>query len=344
MTVLSHKLHSAGASGEASGSSPDQVSYNYAAKYWVKCDSPLDGPKTILQYFKSTAGLPWFGDSFSFGNDTDTNAKCRSIAPSYVVNSEGWNEVDVKWEQSGGGSAETTPPTNLDANGKETDDPEDWNDEVDSSFTQISVPVEKAIFRGFTPEGGHPFLRPGKVGPTVNSAMVPFDPPPEMEMDIEVVRFTKWQPDWDGAEGKKWIGRVNSDAVVINKPECNFKDNWPALWARIKAYSGVFVMTKKGPWWKRTIEVHINWQGWRGVLVDRGLTGAAIDGRRPDGTVVSSSADWDEWLFPLVDADGYQISEPVLLDGKGKPLVPGKPPVYLTYTYYEEKSFAGIKW
>jgi hypothetical protein len=348
------KLASAGASGTITGKSPLSTRRSYTANYLFEVDNPLQGPAAIIAYFASNGALPWIGSPFAYGTEADAASLCKSIAPDRIAKSN-WFTVRVNFEPS-----EEQSDEKPDEDGNLTDDPLEWREDIDVSFTQISIPVELATFRGHNAGGVNgQAMRVralGSDGPIVNSAGVPFDPTYEKELDIKVVRFTRNVEEYDGAFANEWISAVNSDQVTIDKPKYKCKDTWGPLTARIKQISASFQMANGVRFWKQTTEVHVSPLGWRKLIVDRGLDRRQMAGDPgtellADGTPVAISASDIKPGTPnharIKGPDGYPIAEPVLLDGEGQPLQPDARPVYLEYQDYEEKAFApldGVAW
>lgn len=345
MSVAEVVLHSAGASGSASKEQDKDLQASYRSRYRVRVTSPLDGPTTIFRYFQINANLPWFGRSFFFGNDFDTSVRCKTIEPTFIEKSEGWWEVACSFE---------TPPKKDDEEDKDDEDEKDkdsptssQHDEIEVSYTQTSAPVEQATYlksdrvtsRWLTKHEGRPC-------PVMNSAGVVFNPGIEEEIEIKVIRITKHVKEYDSNDYDKFQGAVNADAVTINKKPYKFKCEFSPLVAKIKNITGSLV-TENGKYhYKRTVEIHINPLGWRRTIVDRGMMRSAAPGD-PDGRGGQMYASaGDEYVpgtalhAPILDANGYPVTEPVLLDGRGQPLKQDGQPVYLTYQTLEEKPFA----
>lgn len=344
MSVTEVKLHSAGAGGSVSGSQDtgaDKISYR--TKYRVKVSDPLDSPKTVLAYFRSHANLPWPGRPFSFGNGFDVSARCKTLDPDYVENSAGWYIVSATYESASGD--EQQPGQNPD--GKPVGSPFSWHDEIEVSYTQISIPVEVAIFRQFVPANiKNKFLKMGQETPVVNSAIVPFDPGLEEELDIKVIRISRYLKNWDGGAANGFQGAVNNDYVTIVKPAYKFKDGFAPYQGRVKQFSGSFGIVNGFSCWRVTVEVHVNplQFGWRRVVCDRGIARRKAPGDPGGGSLGDVIAPGDPVHAPIKDDEGFPISEPVLLNGNGQPLRPGEPIVYLVYQTRKERPFSPIAW
>lgn len=346
MAVVSVIEKGHGLTGAVTGKSRLTAKNVYSATYQVTC-APGDTAKTVIDYFRTTSGYPYIGDPYDFGNDSDSTARCKGLTPSYIEDSGGTWLVRAEFEPLDAEEDEQQE----DARGNKQTDPLLWHDEIDVSYTQLSIPVENAIFRGIN--GGNMRVRAvGTDGPVVNAAGVPFDPTIEKEIDIKIVRITKNVASFNGNTANFYIGNVNSDQVTVNKPAYRFLDLWRPRTARIKNISGTFQIANGIPYWKQSIEVHINPLGWRRFIVNRGTERRQMPGdiREFDenGTPIQIS-DGDiqpgqPFHMTIKDADGLPITSPVLLDADGQPLKPDQPALYLEYQTYKERAFAGIRW
>lgn len=343
MAVEWVKLSSAGASGKASGKDPRKVKASYRANFRVKCDDPADTPNVVLSYFRGNALLPWAGRVFKFGDGFDVSAICANLDADYIENSGGYYNVVSTYDPVEGDKEEE------EEEGEE--DPLKWKDEIDVSWTQITVPVESAIFQGFISgkEGAitNPFMKVGATLPVTNSAKVPFDPGMEEEVEIKVVRITKNSATYNDAAFSGLQGTVNNAAVTVSKPSYGFNCVVPALKGKLRLGASYATANNTG-YWRQTAEIYINPLGWRRALVDRGLTRRAEEGD-PDGHggVISASdlpRDGTPLLRPILDIDGFPITEPVLLNGNGQPKTATAPPVYLLWQTKQEVSWANIRW
>lgn len=345
MAVSSYILKPA-ISGAVKGKSRLTAKHSYTA-VWQLSAGQEDGPVTITNYFKATSGLPYIGDRYSLNGETDNSVRCVAITPRRIDSGSGQWLVAVDWEPPEG--ADDEPEQGTDIDGNQTDNPLLWHDEIDVGYTQLSIPVEQARFKGCNKNGGVRQRINGLELDTItmpcNSALVPFDPGIEKEIDIKVVRITKNLESYDANFYSNFIGRVNSDRVIVNKREYKFRDVWGPLNARIKQISGTFQITNKIPYWKQTVEVHVNPLGWRRFLVDRG-TEELFRGEQEDfqGNTISNSDERVGKLQQKQDADGYPVATPCLFDGNGRALAEGKPSVFLEWQIYEEIPFAPLKW
>ncbi len=354
MTILSVGLTQQGTSLSGDGDSTRQKR-SYSANYIVKTDSATNSVKEIEAHFRRTATLPWYGRSWKWtgtnGNDSDPESICKKLSIQHKPQSEGIFDVSAEFEPIDGNEKDKERPDNGD--GDKTRDPLDWREQVSVNYTQITVPVMLATYRGATtgqfgndPHPGTNFLIDGRTYTPCNSALVPFDPLPEMEIDIKVLRFTRNIPDFDSNLYDPWIGTVNSDAVNINKLNLKFKCSFSPLSARIKSISGTSEYQNGVSFYRREIEIWVHPNGWRGRLADMGFTGRQAAGDR--GYVSPGELDPLNNINPmpqqviLKDKEDYPFTQPQLLDGNGQALVAGAQHVWLNWSYYLERPWAQI--
>jgi hypothetical protein len=335
VTVTQVKLSSTGCRGKATGkggSGSDAIEYTGA--WYVECDAATDTAKTVLDHFKATSSLPWLGRQFSYSTSIDTEATCNDVSVETIPGGLGKFNVTATFATP---TAEQGKEEKQDEDGKPTDDPTQWRDEIEISSTQISVPAEYATYIG--PQPANQFLQPGVVKRDIcNSAGVPYDPLPEVELDITIIRISKWDIQWNEALIAPYRGTINNDGFVMNKPDYNFSFPISPFVAKIKEWSGSFQIVNDVKVWKHTIEVHINPLGWRLDILDRGTTITEIDDDPESATYGLA--------IPkrLRDSSDFPLTEPQKLNGNGQLLPAGGNPVYLLYAWYREVPYAGINW
>ena len=351
MPITSHTILDEGVSGQSTGTDAGTATRKYNVAFLVEGTADTM-PDNVISYFQQHADLPYHGRRFGGigGNSFDNSAVCRELNITRISKSEGKYVVTARYEPD---IIELPPwPSGkVDINGKEQADPTLWAHEIDISKTQVSIPLESAVFRGFKPPGiNNKFLKPNTLIPVVNSALVPYDPPPEWEVDITVLRITKYIKFAFPHEVERFHGAVNSDTVLIVKPAYSFVYRIQPLTARIKNLAFTFQIINGFPVFRHSIELHINPLGWRYNVVDKGLDPRAAPGD-PDGAggTISEGATFvvgDPRNRRLTDKLGNPLVEPVLFDGNGQALAPEKQnnPVYLIYSAYKEIPFLGIQW
>lgn len=340
MTVTSAVKHWNGATGSRSGSRDNELS-EYTAVFKVTTDDALDQPNVILAYFKNTASLPYLGDQYAYGNDFNANSLCKRIRPVRERGSAHHWQVTVDYEPPGGGEQEK--PSKVE-DGKTTKDPRQWADEINISHTTVRVPVWKAIHRG-----GIEYLEDGEEMPPSNSALDVFDPPLEKQIHIRVVRITRYQLQYDGVTAGNWLGWVNNDAKVIDKIVPYYHDIWQPHCSYFAEFGGSSEFINGASVWKNTAEFHVHPFTWWEDVIDRGLyvklEAGDNDGR--GGTISNSDfVDGRPKNRRIVDHEGRPMTEPQLLNGRGKllePAFPASDPVWIRYQIYGEKSFAALE-
>lgn len=346
MSVSEVKISSVGVGGSATGTDAGSAKLTYRAAFRVKCSDTLDTAKQVYDHFMLTADLPWLGRVFHVANGFDVDAVCKSLVADPVPDSNGHFVVQATFEPEDGPGGEVGQT----AGGEASEDPADWHDDIDVSYTQISQPVYDALFLGFDPPGivnGH--LAPGLRHAIVNSANIPLDPTIEAMVDITVVRISKYAAGFDDFQNRNYRNAINDAAGTISKPDYNFSVTFGQYEAKINAPGTTFLIANGIPCHRQTIEVHINPLTWAWKIVDKGMNRRTEPG---DPNLDGAGGSYSEADFelgeprhaPIKDADGYPISEPVLLDGKGQPLPAGRPPVYLKWITNPIISFAGINW
>jgi hypothetical protein len=258
--------------------------------------------------------------------------------------------VTVNYEAIDGTDEE--PKSNPTEDGKESQDPLEWLDEVEVSFTQIGIAAEFGTFHGFQStegnEANNPWMQIGDVMPISDSARVPYDPPIEKEKDIRVIRITRNVFDYDLGFFDQYQGAVNSDLVVIAKPLYRYVDVLQPLTARIRVIGGRFNVVNGKKFWQQSIEIHVDRDGWRRQLLDRGMQARRFVGD-PGGPVSDSpltNAEAASGFTRFVlnkDAAGGPIPAPLLFNGNGQPLTNGAAAFYGTWGIYRELPFTPLK-
>lgn len=347
MAVTEVKPSSAGARGTASGEDPSKVVVSYSSTYRVTCSDPSDTAPVVLAYFSQNSQLPWMGRVLNFGNGFDASVQCKSVTADPIDKSGGLFLVSCEFKSLEGDTGGGQPATGTTIEKKNSDDPIAWHDEIDITYSNITEPVDRAIFRGFINGGGNPFMRAGVERAVTNSANVPYDPPLERENSIRVIRITRNSKESNYGTYAKYKNTVNSDAFSINKSAYGFRLELRPFFAKFTDFGQSFAIENKVRYWRETIEVQIHPRGWRRQIPDRGLMRRLTEGDKDDaGNTISAGDITDGWVHhtPIKDKDGLPITEPVLLDGNGKPIGPSRPTVWLIYSVEDEIPFAGIKW
>jgi hypothetical protein len=348
MAVTETKLSSQGSSGSASGTDNGTVKASYRSAYRVACSSPADTIDEVLHHFRTTPSLPWMGRKFKFGNGFNASVLCKTIDVDQVENGDGrfiarctFESPESQQQNQGQG-----------ANGLATDDPTRFHDEIEVSYQTIAIPVEKAKLWGYDPIGtaGSASIKPGYVGPIINSCGDPADPTLEQEMRIKVLRITKYLPAYDDSFFEAYANAVNNDIFTINKPQYNFRMRVGLYKARFGSRSATFGMAGNIKYYRVTGELLISGlpYGWFQLVPDRGRNRDQSPGKKNNHGVTISPGDTSVALkqlnAPILDADGNPILDPVLLDGSGDVHEKKKPPIYFIWQTFDLKPFSPIQW
>lgn len=330
MAVTNVELHASGTSGDR-----DYLNKRkYEAFYLVDVSTVNDQTQTIIEHFQNAGNLPRLGEGpYTYRNDYDPNVICTSISPKRTDKSQTQWLVSCTFETPTGASDDKD--NNKDPNGNLTDDPTLWVPRIDVSFMTIQIPIEGAVYQGGFKGGAAALCPIGKVGPIMNSAFVPYVPPPERDFHISVVRRQWYDITFSQDLASILIGRVNSQfygGLVLG-----YAFAWFAYQAKIVNYGGSLEFINNRVYWHNNLEVHVNPLGWRRQIADRGLHRRMMAGD-PDGRGGTISAsDIPRAVAPVgrvVGVDDLPVTEPVLFDGDGQPLVTDAAypsPVYITY-------------
>lgn len=175
--------------------------------------------------------------------------------------------------------------------------------------------------------------RPAKMKPEAdgsilitNSAGDPFDPPIEVEEARGTIDIT-WNVLAFNAKGLSQLTNcVNRVAWY----------GYPARTLRVKVNEAQQRHENGFAFWERHVQLVEKEETWDLDPLDRGTRELIAEGETSEGLPENNTPDeYGNFLNP----DGTPAVE--LLDGNGRRLPPGKPPVYLYYRYFREKDFAG---
>lgn len=355
MTISSVELKQEGTSLSGSGDDQDGLKRNYTANYRVVTDDPTTSPKAIEAHFKATTSLPWYGRSWKWNgatNDSDSEAICKKLEISHRPKSGGVFDVEATFEPKDGSEPNKEKPSNS-PDGELTDDPLGWREQLTITYTQITEPVMWARFMGFTTgvNGNDPYrgLNAMQIGALMcpqGSNLVPFNPLPEKEIDLKVIRMTKNVPNFDSNAADRWVSSVNTDLVDFSRPNLGIALKVFPLTGRLKQIGATSEFQNGRAFVRREIEIWVHPRGWRGRLADMGLLTKPLDpadaGFVSPGDILNRKPNRVEQTVPK-DADDYPIGEPILLDGFGRPLRSNNPhrTIWSNWQYYDEKQWAG---
>lgn len=359
MTISSVDLKQEGTSLSGSGDDLDGLKRSYTANYRVVTDDPTTSPKAIEAHFKATATLPWYGRSWRWtgtnSNDSDSTAICKKLEISHRPKSAGVFDVEAMFEPKDGSEKNKEQPNNSD--GSNSDDPLEWREQISIGYTQITEPVMLAIFDGFTTGAGGDTrtngtnaLQRGLTYIPQNSALIPYDPLPEREIDLKVIRMTSNIPFFNSNLYDGWISTVNNDPVNINKPNLGVFVSIDPFKGRLKAVNASSDFQNGQAFVRREVEIWVHPKGWRGRLADMGhaarATQAADTGFVSPGDLINKPGRAEQ--ITIKDKDDFPMTAPVPLDGFGRPLRTDQPSrnVWTNWIYYDERQWTGTvdKW
>lgn len=341
MAVSEVRLTATGASGGVEGSDAKGVKVSFSSTYLAKCDSPSDGPNTVLRHFLITGSLPWIGRTYKFGNDFNTTAVCRSVRPVYIDGSGGMFTVSCDFADAEQEQQQQNPTQD----GKQSTNPLEWLPEIEVSWGSYSTPVEYATFLQTLNGGaGSAFLKPGKFCPVTNSSLQPLDPTFEETYSFKILRFTKNLSSYDDDFFNKYQDSINKEETTISLRRLKFKTVIAKHHGKLNV--GASLNFQNGVmYYRRSIEVQV--RPWDRAILDQGTNELYFEGDTLNGTTVSASDLPTGRLsieVPIKDNDDNPTGKPLLLDGNGKRLKEGKPPVSLVWRTFDEADFSQIDW
>ena len=320
----------------------------------VACSTKTDTWRTVSEYLRTHTNYPYLGRSYKIGNTTDSSIYCDSLDIKNIANSDGIPGqpgglsflVVAGFKAIEGGGL--PPVKQLDINGQPTGDPYQWRDEIHTSDYTVQIPAETGRFRGAHDGAGNQVncqtLPLNGITPVMNSALDIFDPPAEREVAVTVLRITKTVGTVFPHLYEPYKGAVNNDDVIINKGFYGFLYRFAAYQGKIKSLNNDFNIANGIPYWRQTIEVHVNPLGWHWHIPDRGKNQLGRAEVVLDGITISNSDVGPAGFFKkrTLDVRGNPVEG--LLNGNGLLLKKGEQPVYLEYQFDNEIPFAGINW
>jgi hypothetical protein len=290
-------------------------------RYFVETENGVSADDLRNELERNT-GFPVPGSAVSFGSGTAL-AMVRSLTIDQVDATHFNVEVQASVPQGGDNSNRENRDNNED-----TPQNNQIGPEIEVSYQSISVPMETARFYGFAEDGldfgaigmRHPDQMPlNQIMPVTNSALEPYDPPAEIEVQITVVRLS-YISFWFNL-GTAWDGMtnvVNSGPFTINWPQLGFSISAPSRWqAMLKSLGGRFVRSDQGNYWQLNAEILFNPLTWAVRLLDQGYS--MLDDAR------LKKISENPLKTPIIPRtrfrgrDGSAPTGPILLDGTGKP-------------------------
>lgn len=328
MAVLSHSLHWYGAVG-------DWDAYGrrlYAAVYRVKTDNNLDNVKTVIDYLEYN-NIVKRGDTYSYGNDSDTLALCTMISPRRPAGTARTWEVTASYETPD----ERTPAGTLSLN------PVDWRHELSTANRGVAEAATSLKYLQAI------CLRPeGTYGPAMNQAGQIFDPPPERERWNHILRIEKYDTYFPNDE-VDYIGHVNQEPIFVNYSYWNYARQWLKYEAKCIAWHGVAMRLNGYDVWRWTLEFEVDRLTWKFKTPNIGTYARALGGDRDENGEAYSEGGTnpnkppETGLRRLKDATGQPLTQPVPLDANGKPKAAGAEVDYLEFLKDPEANYNNLR-
>ena len=200
------------------------------------------------------------------------------------------------------------------------------------------------------------------LGPIVNSAGVPFDPPPSLQNYDTIYRFSGNYPFHDDAYISPKVGRLNSTTyefsdILIGNYGMAGGESFPAYTLKCSAVNAQYMRTNGIEYWKYDYEFRVRYRnaaivayepsaipdGWLEQYLDQGAERYADVGcdDGDGGTWSSEDLLGAARAMSIKGPDGKRIANLVLLDGHGQPDAAPVDGVWFRYRLHETSSFAG---
>ena len=354
-----------------SGTADHEGKASYKVTAHVKTTTPRDGPQNVLTHYQRSVrplgSLYQVGNDLSF-NATLTNLDCTQIDP---VN---WHVV-ANYKTTEGEEKKNK-------DGEQEKDPRLWVDEVSVSTATYQIPCRYGVYMGQVrnPSGNPSYFMNRQMNPgclpfdgvhsansqawqtqpqaIINSAGTVFDPPPMKDYTTSVLRITRTSEFYDGDAAQFYTNTVNDNDININR--LGYMHFIRSGTGKIESITGSRKIYGRIMYWEWTIEIHIEPGGWYQQLLDRGYSDAK--NAKPwattaeEGTPGYYKGDGNPYMGPggtrnqspspqaaLIDDEGHQVREPVLLNGKGGVNPDGDGPVWLMYGIYLQTSWQGLE-
>ncbi len=208
----------------------------YTRSFWGRCDSPLDGPATILQALPGPGPslLPVPGALYSTPGEIDLTAFCQSIEVDRI------NDDPYMWKITAKFSTTAVDGENNDI----PESPDQVPPEVSVSFASYTKALTEDL--------------DGKA--IKNTLGDPFDPPFEVEDARPQISIVRNQLSFDLLTAMEYKDAINSDYVGPFKPgTCRM--------AGITA-DRVF---DRGFYWRVTYVIEIRPEGWQPKILNHGF-------------------------------------------------------------------------
>ena len=289
----------------------------------LKSDDTDDGPETCRAYLEATPSLPYLGDGYSEGNESDSEFYCNRIDIKRPSGS------DLLWECTINYDRLYSKEWGEDENGDPKEDPLEWRDQLEISVAERQFDQEVGYFLG-QGEQGVPLVELLDAGTkvqkntfqvVVNSAGQPFDPPWQGRKGDQVIRLTRnlsaynqiWPSFYDG---------VNDKQVKMTNTFYGINFTFPKYTLLCNEIAAQFRFVNNKRFWEVTFEWIYRPDTWVEEILDQGNMVSICDGH-PDGAGGKYSPGEGDSNSPagtpplrrLKDAKGPSKNDQALIDG-----------------------------
>lgn len=273
----------------------------YEAKYAVEVDNPNDGPKVV----KNASGIPRYGDYWRTGTESDVEARLIDKQSSSDPENTLIHYVTCSYSTATNAAEGQAGAGAIVPEQKEID----LAPEFEWDFVERDV-ARYAAYEAELVQGNRVLLKLGRRDnsqqiPIANSARDFFDPPIQEDEARLVLRLSRAVGSYDPILAARYANALNSDTYLGFAP-------YVLLLKPLRARA---VFDKGVQYWRLSVEIHINFDGWTHDLWDVGMReywtpkeAKEIPGKKPGYNHIQN-------------ADNLPVTEPVLLDGKGHALV-----------------------
>jgi hypothetical protein len=256
---------------------------DYMQRWIVWVDDPRDGAKTV----KAHPGVPQFGSYYQTPTEVDTQAFVRDRQADRISDESGvyWH-VDIDYStQTDNGQGALIPQV----------EPLNLAPELEWDFAEFQ---EIASFCYLDEGDGNT-----KKGAVVNSAKDLHNPPLEKDGGRLVLRVQRNLGKYDPILAYTYANVLNSDTWY----------GFPRHTVLMKPWKAKSVIEKGLFYWRVNFEFHFNFETWLYQLWDSGMR-EYVESENEKG--------FKRGYNHIKDDDGNFVTEPVLLNGFGRRLVP----------------------
>jgi len=269
----------------------------YTIQYVVETDNANDGASIVKNADVGGVRVDRYGDYYRTDTESDTQAFVSDRQADRLS-----DESSKLWLVTVTFSTEASSGVIAPGVGIVYPQPEDANPDYSWDF----IDTKRAAYVAFD-ENDNPY-------PATNSAGDFYDPPFEYDFSYLVLRLTVNQMDYDPLVAALYANRVNSDQWYGFAPGC----------VLCKPIKGKLAVEKGIGFWKVSYEFHFSFDGWLESVWDAGLREyipkkdlAQANAERPKGTPEIKAG-----YQHLKDDHGTFVTEPQLLNGRGRRLIP----------------------